>query len=63
MFIVFGITEDLDKSLSKELKKMTEDQLVERVVYDTFPSRIDYFLTDHAKTLTGVINTLREWGL
>jgi Predicted transcriptional regulators len=52
-----------DKSLSKELKEMVEDQLIERVVYDTFPPKVEYFLTDHAKTLNGIFDMLREWGL
>lgn len=52
-----------DKSLSKALKEMAEDQLIERVAYDTFPPKIEYFLTDHAKTLTDIIEILRQWGI
>lgn len=42
---------------------MAEDQLIERVAYDTFPPKIEYFLTDHAKTLTDIIEILRQWGI
>lgn len=52
-----------DKSLSKELKEMAIDQLVERVVFDTFPPKVEYKLTDHAKSLFDVIEALREWGI
>ncbi|WP_183305692.1 winged helix-turn-helix transcriptional regulator [Dysgonomonas hofstadii] len=52
-----------DKTLSKELKEMAEDQLIERIVYETFPPKVEYFLTDHAKSLTNIIEMLREWGL
>lgn len=52
-----------DKTLSKELKEMAEDQLIERIVYETFPPKVEYFLTDHAKSLTYIIEMLREWGL
>lgn len=52
-----------DKTLSKELKEMAEDQLIERIVYETFPPKVEHFLTDHAKSLTYIIEMLREWGL
>ncbi|RRD57564.1 winged helix-turn-helix transcriptional regulator [Tannerella forsythia] len=52
-----------DKTLSKELKEMAEDQLIERIVYETFPPKVEYYLTDHAKSLTSIIEMLREWGL
>lgn len=52
-----------DKSLSKELKEMVEDQIVERIVHDTFPPKVEYFLTDHAKSLDNIFVMLREWGL
>ncbi|MDR1402579.1 MAG: helix-turn-helix transcriptional regulator [Tannerellaceae bacterium] len=52
-----------DKSLSKELKEMVEDQLVERIVFDTFPPKVEYRLTDHAKSLVNVIEALRQWGI
>jgi DNA-binding HxlR family transcriptional regulator len=52
-----------DKTLSKELKEMAEDQLIERIVYETFPPKVEYYLTDHAKSLTDIIEMLREWGL
>ncbi len=61
--IVRAIPGLTDKSLSKELKEMVEDQLVERVVYDTYPPKVEYLLTEHAKSLTGVIEILREWGV
>jgi Predicted transcriptional regulators len=58
--VITGIT---DKSLSKELKQMVEDQLIERIVHNTFPPKVEYRLTEHAKSLSNVISALREWGL
>ena len=55
-----GIT---DKMLSKELKELEMHQLVTRTVYDTFPPTVEYASTEHSKTLTKVIEALREWGL
>ncbi|MDR2915134.1 MAG: helix-turn-helix transcriptional regulator [Tannerella sp.] len=52
-----------DKSLSKELKEMVEDQLIERVVYDAYPPKVEYTLTEHAESLIDIIEKLRDWGL
>jgi DNA-binding HxlR family transcriptional regulator len=57
---VKGIT---DKMLSKELKDLEINQLVERTVYDTFPPTVEYAITDHGKTLQKVIAELGIWGL
>ena len=61
--IVRAIPGLTDKSLSKELKEMAEDQLIERIVFDTFPPKVEYRLTEHARSLCDVIEALREWGI
>lgn len=52
-----------DKSLSKELKEMAEDQLIECIVHDTYPPKVEYTLTEHAESLIDIIEKLRDWGL
>ena len=56
---VGGIT---DKVLSKELKDLEANQLIKRVVYNTFPPTVEYSATEHATSLENVINELRKWG-
>lgn len=56
---VNGIT---DKMLSKELKDLEINQLIERTVYDTFPPTVEYSITEHGKTLKKVIDELARWG-
>ncbi len=51
------------KVLSKDLKDLEENKLLERMVYDTYPITVEYGLTEHGKTLEPVVNALREWGL
>ena len=51
------------RMLSKELKHLEENQLVERKVYDSKPIRVEYSLTNHGKTLKPLILALRDWGL
>jgi len=54
-----GIT---DKSLSKELKDLEANQLIKRTVFDTFPPRVEYSITEHGRSLEKVVNELRNWG-
>ena len=54
-----GIT---DKTLSKELKDLEVNQLVSRTVINSFPTRVEYAITDHGRTLKNVMTELRSWG-
>lgn len=51
-----------DKMLSKELKNLEENSLVKRTVYETFPPKVEYAITEHTKTLKAVITELMNWG-
>ncbi len=51
-----------DKMLSKELKDLEANHLVNRNVYDTFPPTVEYEVTEHAGTLYEVMKALRDWG-
>jgi DNA-binding HxlR family transcriptional regulator len=51
------------KVLAKELKELEMNKLLHRNVIDDFPVRIEYTLTEHAKSLKTVIGTLHSWGL
>jgi DNA-binding HxlR family transcriptional regulator len=52
-----------NKMLSKELKELELNKLVERTVLDTHPVTVQYELTNHGKTLKTIINNLTDWGL
>ena len=54
-----GIT---DKMLSKELKDLEMNQLVTRTVYDAFPPKVEYEITQHGHTLKTLIMELGKWG-
>jgi len=51
------------KVLSKELKDMEDNLLVTRTVQETKPVTVAYAVTDYAKTVFPVTNTLVEWGI
>lgn len=57
---VSGIT---DKTLSKELKSLEANKLIERNVYDTSPPKVEYSITAHGKSLERVMEELHYWGL
>jgi DNA-binding HxlR family transcriptional regulator len=57
---VVGIT---DKTLSKELKKLEANQLIERTVHNTFPPTVEYAITGHGMSLEKVMDELHYWGL
>lgn len=54
-----GIT---PKMLSKELKDLEINELLERRVYDTQPVSIEYKLTSYGETLKPLITELHTWG-
>jgi DNA-binding HxlR family transcriptional regulator len=51
-----------NKMLSKELKELEVNKIIDRTVLDTQPITVQYELTDHGKTLQTIINNLSEWG-
>jgi len=57
---VSGIT---DKTLSKELKNLEANKLIIRTVYDAFPPRVEYSITQHGLSLEKVLDELHFWGL
>lgn len=58
--LVYGIT---DKTLSKELKNLEANKLINREVQDTFPPTVEYSITAHGKSLEDLIEELQRWGL
>ncbi|NRB52030.1 MAG: helix-turn-helix transcriptional regulator [Saprospiraceae bacterium] len=54
-----GIT---PRMLSKELKDLEVNGLVNRAVFNTTPVTVEYSLTEYGKSLDSVIEVMREWG-
>lgn len=52
-----------NKMLSKELKELEINKLVNRTVLNTQPITVQYELTEHGKTLQTIIRNLTEWGI
>lgn len=52
-----------DKTLSKELKNLQANKLINRNLYDTYPPTIEYTMTAHGMSLRKVLYELWSWGL
>lgn len=51
-----------NRMLSKELKDLEMNKLLERTVLDTQPISVHYQLTEYGLKLKSIINNLSEWG-
>ncbi|MEL6255682.1 MAG: helix-turn-helix domain-containing protein, partial [Bacteroidota bacterium] len=50
------------KMLSKELKELETNLMVERIVLDTRPVKVKYRITEYGKSSQVVIDALLQWG-
>jgi len=57
-----SLTDITPKMLSKELRELELNHLVERKVFDTVPVTITYELTSYSKTVLPILNALGDWG-
>lgn len=58
-----GLPKISPRMLSKELKDLEINGLVERKVYDTIPVKVSYKLADYGYTLVPLIIELTNWGM
>ena len=56
---VFGITKTM---LAQSLKEMESDGMVIRKQYDEMPVRVEYTLSEKAKSLIPILLELKKWG-
>lgn len=63
MDMLRGIDGIAAKMLSKELQELEQNEIVVRTVMPTKPITVEYELTKHGKTLSGVIDAISAWGV
>jgi DNA-binding HxlR family transcriptional regulator len=58
-----SLVEITPKVLSKELKELELNDFVTRTVYDTSPVTVEYELTEYSRSLSKVLQEMRDWGI
>lgn len=48
--------------LTKQLKELMEDGIIERYVYPEVPPRVEYSITELGMTLVPIVDMLYDWG-
>ncbi|SES20671.1 transcriptional regulator, HxlR family [Gracilibacillus ureilyticus] len=54
-----GITQ---KMLTKQLRELEAEDIVERVVYPEVPPKVEYSITEYGKSLQPILEAMHEWG-
>ncbi|AMC01647.1 winged helix-turn-helix transcriptional regulator [Aerococcus viridans] len=50
------------RMLIRQLRELERDQVIERVVYQELPPKVEYKLTDIGKRLDNVVYAICDWG-
>jgi DNA-binding HxlR family transcriptional regulator len=55
-----GVTQ---RMLTRQLRELEADRVVDRKVYPEVPPKVEYSLTEFGRTLDPVLRTLQGWGV
>ena len=56
------IPQATQKMLTQQLRELEKDDLIIRTVYPVVPPKVEYSLSDFGKSITPVLDAMREWG-
>ncbi|MHC5267901.1 winged helix-turn-helix transcriptional regulator [Enterococcus sp. LJL98] len=51
------------KMLTKQLRELEEEDIIERVVYPQVPPKVEYSITEYGKSLEPILEAMNEWGI
>ena len=58
-----AIPQATPRMLSKQLKELEEDGVIQRVLYPVVPPKTEYSLTELGTTLVPIVDELCQWGV
>lgn len=50
------------KMLTQQLRELEEDSIIERIVYQQVPPKVEYKLSDYGQSLSEILSSLCQWG-
>ena len=57
-----GIKGISKQMLTKQLRELEADGILERIIYAEIPPRVEYFITDLGQSLMPIIGNMKLWG-
>jgi len=51
------------RMLTRQLRELEDDQIINRKIYAEVPPKVEYSLTDFGKTLEPVLRIIQKWGV
>ena len=61
--IARAVSQATPRMLSKQLKELEEDGVINRVMYPVVPPKTEYSLTETGQTLVPIVDALCRWGI
>jgi DNA-binding HxlR family transcriptional regulator len=57
-----SIPEITQKMLTKHLRELEDEEIINRVVYPQVPPKVEYSITEYGKELKPILVSMHEWG-
>jgi len=50
------------KMLTQQLRELEEDGIINRIIYQQIPPKVEYELSDYGRSLQSILDALCNWG-
>lgn len=56
------LPEATKRVINQQLRQLEEDKIIDKIIFDEIPLRVEYFLTPLGQSLLPVVKALSAWG-